>query len=109
MRSLIAAVWNVDACAFARRNASSRERGAGVCACSVDRQRNANSTARGNAFGLARFVIYGGEYSRANLNGRLIDGGESVANVEHVAFAAARVKQFQRVFSVDLLAQAIHV
>jgi hypothetical protein len=30
-------------------------------------------------------------------------------NVEHVAFAAARVKQFERVFSVDLLAQAIHV
>ena len=49
------------------------------------------------------------EYSRANLNGRLIDGGESMANVEHVAFAAARVKQFERVLSVDLFAQAIHV
>jgi hypothetical protein len=32
-----------------------------------------------------------------------------MANVEHVAFAAARVKQFERVFSVDLFAQAIHV
>jgi hypothetical protein len=30
-------------------------------------------------------------------------------NVEHVAFAAARVKQFERVFSVDLFAQAIHI
>src|SRR6185503_15155331 len=49
------------------------------------------------------------EYSRANLNGRLIDGGKSMANVEHVAFAAARVKQFERVFSVDLFAQAVHV
>src|SRR6185369_5107010 len=49
------------------------------------------------------------EYSRANLNGRLIDDGELVANVEHVAFTAARVQQFERVFSVDLLAQAVHV
>jgi hypothetical protein len=30
-------------------------------------------------------------------------------NVEHVAFAATRVKQFERVFSVDLFAQAIHI
>ena len=49
------------------------------------------------------------EYSRANLNGRLIDGGELMANVEHVAFAAACVQQFERVFSVDLFAQAVHV
>ena len=50
-----------------------------------------------------------GEYSWANLNGRLIDDGELVANVEHVAFTAARVKQFEQVFPVDLFAQAIHV
>ena len=49
------------------------------------------------------------EYSWANLNGRLIDLRELMANVEHVAFAAARVKQFDRVFSVDLFAQAVHV
>ena len=49
------------------------------------------------------------EYSRANLNGRLIDGGKLMANVEHIAFAATRVKQFEGVFSVDLFAQAIHV
>ena len=49
------------------------------------------------------------EYSWANLNGRLIDGAKLMANVEHVAFAAARVKQFERVFPVDLFAQAVHV
>ena len=54
-------------------------------------------------------TVNGGEYSGANLNGRLIDGGKLMANVEHVTFAAARVKQFNRVFSVDLFAQAVHV
>jgi hypothetical protein len=49
------------------------------------------------------------EYSRANLNGRLIDHGELMADVEHVAFAAARVQQFDCVFAVDLFAQAVHV
>lgn len=39
----------------------------------------------------------------------LVESLSSLPNLEHVAFATARVKQFYRVIAVDLFAQAIHI
>src|SRR5215213_8259815 len=58
------------------------------------RARIGTLTRRYRARFCALLVSWPTEYSRANLNGRLIDRGELLANVEHVAFAASRVKQF---------------
>jgi len=62
----------------------------------TSRHNSASSTARGIAFGLARFDILelGGriEYTEVYLNGRLIDHCKSAVGFEDVAFTTTRVK-----------------
>ena len=53
--------------------------------------------------------IGGNEYKRSNLNRRLIDHRKSMARLEDVTFAAARVQQFIGVVSVDLFSQPVYV